>query len=53
MLLLPILLGIAASRPSPWHIVLTAAALAAFLGSATAQAWSRTHRRPPAYRAPR
>jgi hypothetical protein len=51
MLLLPILLGIAASRPSPWHLVLTAAALAAFLGSATAQAWSRA-RRPPAYRAP-
>jgi YwiC-like protein len=51
MLLMPVLLGIAASRPSPWQLVLAAAALAAFLGSATAQAWSRA-RRPPAYRAP-
>lgn len=51
MLLLPVLLGIAASRPSPWHLVLTAAALAAFLASAAAQAWARA-RRPVAYRAP-
>lgn len=51
MLLLPILLGIAASRPSPWHLVLAGAALTAYLGSASLQAWSRA-RRPPAYRAP-
>jgi hypothetical protein len=51
MLLLPLLLGIAASRPSPWHLVLAGAALTAYLASASLQAWSRA-RRPPAYRAP-
>ncbi len=51
MLLLPVLLGIAASRPSPWHLALAAAALAAYLSSASLQAWSRA-KRPPAYRTP-
>lgn len=51
MLALPFLLGIAASRPDAWQIVLGAAALAAYLGSAAFQAWARA-RRPPAYRAP-
>jgi hypothetical protein len=51
MLLLPLLLGVAASRPSPWQLVLAGAALAAYLLSATIQAWSRA-RRHPAYRTP-
>jgi hypothetical protein len=51
MLLLPVLLGVAASRPSPWHLALAGAALVGYLASASLQAWSRA-RRPPAYRAP-
>lgn len=51
MLLLPVLLGVAASRPSPWQLGVAVAALAAYLASATAQTWSRG-RRPPAYRVP-
>jgi hypothetical protein len=51
MLLLPVLLGVAASVGSPWQLVLAAEALAAYLASATYQAWSRA-RRPPAYRPP-
>jgi len=51
MLLVPLLLGVAASRPSPWHAVLAGAALSAYLASASAQAWARA-RRSPAYRAP-
>ena len=51
MLLLPVLLGVAASRPSPWHLALGGAALSAYLASASLQAWSRA-RRPRAYRAP-
>ena len=51
MLLLPVLLGIAASRPSPWHLALAGTALAAYLASASLQAWFRAGR-PPAYRAP-
>jgi hypothetical protein len=51
MLIVPILLGIAASRPSAWHLVLLGAALAAYLLSATSQAWTRA-RRDPGYRAP-
>jgi hypothetical protein len=51
MLLLPVLLGVAASRPSAWHLALAGAALAAYLASASLQAWSRA-RRSPAYRAP-
>jgi hypothetical protein len=51
MLALPLLLGVAASRPDAWQIVLAGAALSAYLGSAAFQAWSRA-RRPPAYRPP-
>jgi hypothetical protein len=51
MLLVPVVLGVAASRPSPWQLVLAGAALAGYLLSATAQSWSRA-RRPPAYRRP-
>jgi hypothetical protein len=51
MLLLPVLLGVAASRPSPWQLAVAGAALAGYLFSASLQAWSRA-RRPPAYRAP-
>jgi len=51
MLLVPFLLGVAASRPSVWQLVLAGAALAGYLTSATLQAWARA-RRPPAYRPP-
>jgi hypothetical protein len=46
MLAVPLLLGVAASRPDPWQIVLAAAAVAGYLLSATWQAWSRARRRP-------
>lgn len=46
MLLVPVLLGVAASRPSPSQLVVAAAALAAYLLSATAQSWSRARRAP-------
>jgi len=51
MLLLPVLLGVAASHADPWQLVLGGAALAAYLSSATLQAWARA-RRTPEYRAP-
>lgn len=51
MLLVPFLLGVAASRPNAWQLVLAAAALAGYLASATLQAWARA-RRPPEYRSP-
>ena len=51
MLALPLLLGVAASEPDPWQIVLAGAAYAGYLASITVQSWSRA-RRPPAYRAP-
>lgn len=51
MLLVPLLLGVAASRASSWHVVLAGAALSGYLASASAQAWARA-RRSPAYRAP-
>lgn len=51
MLLLPLLLGVAASRPAGWQLVLGGAALAAYLASATLQAWSRS-RRSREYRSP-
>jgi len=51
MLLLPLLLGVAASRPDPWQLVLGGAALSGYLASAAGQAWFRA-RRPPALRAP-
>jgi len=51
MLLLPLLLGVAASRPSAWQLVLAGAALTGYLASATLQAWARA-RRPPEYQPP-
>lgn len=51
MLLLPVLLGVAASRPDPWQLAVAGLALAAYLASATLQTWSRS-RRPAAYRLP-
>jgi len=51
MLLLPVLLGMAASRPSPWQLAVAGAALTGYLASSTLQAWSRA-RRPPEYRSP-
>jgi hypothetical protein len=51
MLLLPVLLGVAASRPDVWQLAVGGAALAGYLFSATLQVWFRA-RRPPAYRAP-
>jgi hypothetical protein len=46
MLALPILVGIAASRPVPGHLLLAAAAVAGYLASATLQAWLRARQRP-------
>ncbi len=46
MLAVPLLLGVAASRPDPWQLVLAAAAVAGYLASATWQAWMRARRRP-------
>lgn len=46
MLAVPLLLGIAATAPSPWHPVLAVAAVAGYLAAATAQAWLRARRRP-------
>jgi hypothetical protein len=46
MLAVPLLLGVAASRPDPWQLVLAAAAVAGYLAAATAQAWMRARRRP-------
>jgi hypothetical protein len=51
MLLVPLLLGVAASRPDPWQLVLTLAAVAGHLWSSALQAWTRG-RRPPAYLPP-
>jgi hypothetical protein len=44
MLALPIVIGIAASRPDPWHAVLVVAAFAGYLASATAQLARRARR---------
>ncbi len=46
MLAVPLLLGVAATAPSGWHLVLAAAAVAGYLTAATAQAWLRARRRP-------
>jgi hypothetical protein len=46
MLAVPLLLGIAATAPSAWHLLLAVAALAGYLAAATAQAWLRARRRP-------
>jgi hypothetical protein len=51
MLALPLLLGMAASRPDTWHLVLAGVALSGYLTSATLQTWSRG-RRAPEYRRP-
>jgi hypothetical protein len=45
MLALPIVVGVAASRPSPWHFVLTVAAFSCYLASASVQAARRARRR--------
>lgn len=44
MLAVPILLGVAASGPNPRHLLLAVAAAAAYLATATAQAWRRSRR---------
>jgi len=46
MLAVPLLLGIAATAPAAWHLLLAVAALAGYLAAATAQAWLRARRRP-------
>lgn len=46
MLAVPLLLGVAATGPSAWQLVLAVAAVAGYLLSATAQAWLRARRRP-------
>src|ERR1035437_6113901 len=46
MLALPILVGIVASRFVPGQLLLAATAVAAYLASATLQAWLRARRRP-------
>src|SRR5674476_980060 len=46
MLALPIFVGIAASRFVPGQLLLAAAAVAAYLASATLPAWLRARRRP-------
>jgi YwiC-like protein len=51
MLLLPLLLGVAASHADAWQLVLAGGALSGYLASAALQAWSRA-RRPAALRTP-
>jgi hypothetical protein len=46
MLAVPFLVGVAASAPSAWQLVLAVAAVAGYLAAATAQAWLRSRRRP-------
>lgn len=46
MLAVPLLLGVAATAASPWHLPLAVAAVAGYLAAATAQAWLRARRRP-------
>ncbi len=46
MLAVPLLLGVAATVPSAWQLVLAVAAVAGYLVAATAQAWQRARRRP-------
>ncbi len=46
MLAVPLLMGVAASAPSAWQLVLAAASVAGYLAAATAQAWLRARRRP-------
>jgi len=47
MLAVPLLLGVATTTLSAWHVLLAVAALAGYLAAATAQAWLRARRRPP------
>ncbi len=44
ILAVPLLLGVAATRPSAWHLVLGLAAAGAYLGSVAVLEWSRTRR---------
>jgi hypothetical protein len=44
MLATPLLLGVAASQPAAWQLVVAVAAVAGFLTSATIQAWLRARR---------
>jgi hypothetical protein len=44
MLATPMLLGVAASTPAAWQLVVAIAAMAGFLVSSTAQAWLRARR---------
>lgn len=44
ILAVPLLLGVAASRPSPWHLVLAVAAVSAYLASVAALEWTRSRR---------
>lgn len=44
ILAVPLLLGVAASRPSPWHVVLAVAAGSAYLASIAALEWTRSRR---------
>ncbi len=46
MLAVPLLLGIAVTAPSGWHVALAIAAVSGYLAAATAQAWLRARRRP-------
>ncbi len=46
MLAVPLLLGVAASAPSAWQLVLAVSAVAGYLAATTAQAWLRARRRP-------
>jgi YwiC-like protein len=45
MLAVPLLIGVAASRPAPGHLLLAATAVAGYLASTTGQAWLRARRR--------
>jgi hypothetical protein len=45
MLAVPFLLGVAASAPAPWHLLLAAASVLGYLASATGQSWLRARRR--------
>jgi hypothetical protein len=47
MLAVPFLLGVAASTPGPWQLVLAIASVLGYLASATGQAWLRARRRDP------
>ena len=47
MLAVPFLLGIAASAPDPWQLVLAGSSVLGYLASATAQSWRRARRREP------